>query len=350
MDSRSPRLVDVARRAGVSTATASRALNPTTRGVRDANRARVLAAAEELGYTTNLAAQTVARGRTRGVTLIVKAMPDDYANPMVAGVVNATHREGLPLNLVVAGSGTDDLVRAIDAARGRRAQVLMTIGGRFVDDRGTDKMVTALERYEADGGRVVLITQPGLPFDTVAYANREGAKELARTLVELGYEHFAILAGFANGLTQRDRTQGFLEGLAESGVELSADRVVTGDFTRDAAYAAAGDLVRRGIRLDAIFAVNDAMALGALSLLRDAGPRGQGVAVAGFDDIKALRDVTPGLTTVHLPWDDVAAEAIRLALSERPAEPRVSVVRGHVVVRESTPDRRMRPTAEGETA
>nr|WP_277816644.1 substrate-binding domain-containing protein [Microbacterium aquimaris] len=277
----------------------------------------------------------------------MKAMPDDYANPMVAGVVNEAHREGLPISLVVAGSSTTDLARAVDTARGQRSQIVMTMGGRFVDDRSTPALVTALRRYEADGGRVVLITQPGLPFDTVAYANREGARELARELVARGYEHFAVLAGYANGLTQRDRTEGFLEGLAEAGIELSADRVVTGEFSRDAAYAAAGDLVRRGIRLDAIFAVNDAMALGALSLLRDAGPRGQGVAVAGFDDIKALRDVTPGLTTVHLPWDDVAAEAIRLALTERPVEPRVSVVHGHVVVRESTPDRRMLPMVGG---
>ncbi|WP_407319532.1 LacI family DNA-binding transcriptional regulator [Isoptericola halotolerans] len=343
MEHRSPRLVDVARHAGVSTATASRALNPSSRSVRDSNRARVLAAAEELGYTTNLAAQAVARGHSRGVTLLLKAMPQDYANPMVAGMVAAAHREGLPINLVVAGTAAHDLVREVDAARGQRTQILMTMGGRHIDDRGTPDLVTALQRYEADGGRVVLITQPGLPFDTVAYANREGARELARELVGLGYEHFAILAGYANGLTQRDRTQGFVEGLASCGVELSADRIVTGDFSRDAAYAAAGDLLRRGIRLDAIFAVNDSMALGALTLLRDAGARGQGVAVAGFDDIKALRDVTPGLTTVHLPWDDVATEALRLALSDRPAEPRTSVIQGHVVVRESTPDRHMAP-------
>lgn len=339
MEHRSPRLVDVAQRAGVSTATASRALNPTSRSVRTANRLRVLKAAEELGYTTNLAAQAVARGRNRGVTLLLKSMPEDYANPMVAGMVHAAHLAGIPLNLVVAGTSAEDLVREVDVARGQRTQILMTMGGRIVDDRGIPDLVTSLQRYEAEGGRVVLITQPGLPFDTVAYANREGASRLAHELVGLGYEHFAVLAGFAKGLTQQDRTNGFIEGLAECGIAVSADRVVTGDFTRDAAYAAAGDLLRRGIPLDAIFAVNDAMALGALTLLRDAGPRGQGVAVAGFDDIKALRDVTPGLTTVHLPWNDVATEALRLAMTERPAEPRVSVVQGHVVVRDSTPDR-----------
>jgi LacI family transcriptional regulator len=95
-----------------------------------------------------------------------------------------------------------------------------------------------------------------------------------------------------------------------------------------------GDLLRRGIPVDAIFAVNDAMALGVLTFLRDAG---RPIAVAGFDDIKALRDVTPSLTTVHLPWDQVADEALTLAMGPLGDEPRTLMIEGHVVVRESTP-------------
>lgn len=339
MDNRSPRLSDVARRAGLSVATASRALNGSDRSVKEANRARVLAAADELGYSANVAAQAVARGRQRGVTLLVKTMPDDYANPMVAGVVEAARREQLPLNLIVAGTDSSDLVREVNAARGQRAEIVMTIGGRQIGDRGTPALVSALQRYEAEGGRVVLITQAGLPFDTVSYANSQGAHELAQAMVELGYKKFAILGGYPNGMTQRDRTRGFLDGLAEHNLTVPADRIITGDFTRSAAYVATGDLVRRGIEIDAIFAVNDAMALGALTFLRDAGIPSSQIAVAGFDDIKALRDVTPSLTTVHLPWDDVAAEALSLATTARPEEPRLSVVSGHVVVRASTPPR-----------
>lgn len=323
----------------MSVATASRALNGSERSVKEANRAKVLAAAHELGYSANVAAQAVARGRQRGVTLLLKLMPDDYANPMVAGVVEAARRERLALNLIVAGAESDDLVREVHAARGQRAQILMTIGGRMMGDRGIPALVDALKRYEAEGGRVVMITQAGLPFDTVSYANVQGAHDLAIAMVELGYKNFAILAGYADGLTQRDRTSGFLRGLAEGGITVPADRIITGDFSRSAAYAATGDLVRRGIHIDAIFAVNDAMALGALSFLRDAGIPSSQIAVAGFDDIKALRDVTPGLTTVHLPWDEVAAEALRLATTDRAEEPRLSVISGHVVVRASTPRR-----------
>lgn len=339
MEHRPPRLSDVARVAGVSVATASRALNGSARSVREANRAKVIAVAEELGYTTNVAAQAVARGRTRGVTLLIKAMPDDYANPMVAGVVEAARRENIPVTIIVAGPQTEDLVRAVHAVRGQRPQLLMTIGGRMLNDRSIPDLVAAMQRYEDEGGRVVMITQDGLPFDTVSYANRDGARDLAAGLVDLGYRNFAVLAGYPDGMTQRDRTHGFVDGLAGRGIVLPPDRIITGDFSRDAAYAATGELLRQGIELDAIFAVNDAMALGALSLLRDAGEDARKIAVAGFDDIKSLRDVTPALTTVRLPWDDVATEALKLGLSERPDAPRLRVVKGHVVIRESTPPR-----------
>ncbi|WP_159618250.1 LacI family DNA-binding transcriptional regulator [Ruania rhizosphaerae] len=334
---RAARLADVAELAGVSPATASRVLNGGHRGVREANRQRVLDAAKQLGYTANLAAQTVARGRGRGVTLLASGMPDDYANPVTAGVVAAAQRRGLPFTLISAGTEPADLVEAVNMARGNRPELLMLAGGRMADDATIPDLVDALQRYEDEGGRVVLITQKGLPFDTVAYANRQGGRDMAATLVELGYRDFAVISGLKHGLTQRERTEGFIDGLAAAGITLPADRVLIGQFDRDAAYALTGELLRRPIEVDAIFAVNDAMALGVLTFLRDRGETAPRIAVAGFDDIKALRDVTPALTTVHLPWESAADEALRMGLGPRSPEPQVSVIEGHVVVRESTP-------------
>ncbi|WP_277212978.1 LacI family DNA-binding transcriptional regulator [Isoptericola croceus] len=333
---RAARLADVARLAGVSAATASRALNGSDRGVREANRAKVLEAARSLGYTTNIAAQAVARGRARGVTLVVKGMPDDFANPITAGVVSAAERRGLPFTLISAGTDPADLVEAVSLARGHRPEILVITGGRASHDATIPALVEALRHYEEEGGRVVLISQEGLPFDTVAYANRRGGYDMANALVGLGYRNFAVISGMKHGRTQRDRTEGFVAGLADNGIELSADRILIGDFSRDAAYALTGELLRRNIEVDAVFAVNDSMALGVLTFLRDTGDARR-VAVAGFDDIKALRDVTPSLTTVHLPWDQVAEEALAMAVAPRHDTPRTTIIEGHVIVRESTP-------------
>jgi LacI family transcriptional regulator len=120
---RAARLSDVARLAGVSTATASRALNGSDRGVREANRLKVVEAARVLGYTANVAAQAVARGRNRGVTLVVKGIPDDYANPIISGVVGAAQRRGLPVTIATAGMDPADLVDAVHSARSHRPEI-----------------------------------------------------------------------------------------------------------------------------------------------------------------------------------------------------------------------------------
>lgn len=339
---RAPRLADVARLAGVSPATASRALHGGDRDVREDNRLRVIEAARSLGYAANLAAQAVARGRNRGVALIVREVPDDYANPIVAGVLAAARRRQMPVSIAAAGQDFKDLVECAQNARSLRPEILIVAGGRGENDPATTELVDSLQRFEQEGGRVVMISQPGLPFDTVSYDNVGGGRDMAKTLLELGYRDYAIISGHLQGLTQRDRTNGFIEGLSNGGVHLPADRILTGagDFSRDNAYALTGELLRRGTRPDAIFAVSDAMALGVLTFLRDAtGPTAR-IGVAGFDDIKALRDITPSLTTVHLPWEDVAEKALTMALLPQLKEPRQAVISGHVVVRESTPHAR----------
>lgn len=334
---RAPRLADVARAAGVSPATASRALHGGEREVREANRQRVLEAAEKLGYTTNLAAQTIARGRSRGITLIAK-VPDDYANPIFAGVLAAAGRRNLPITFTSAGPSPTDAIESINIARSIRSEVLILGGTLYTNDSSVPRLVEALRRFESEGGRVVIISQPGLPFDTVSYSNFDSSKEMAAALHGLGYRNFAVVTGNLRGHTPRERTEGFTAGLAELGIELTPDRVVAGEFTRDSAYALTGELLRRGVPVDAIFGVNDAMALGVLAYLRDSGRSGE-IAVAGFDDMQALRDVTPSLTTVHLPWDQVAEQALELAFSASGPEPRRAMVNGHVIVRESTPEK-----------
>ncbi|WP_349425943.1 LacI family DNA-binding transcriptional regulator [Microbacterium sp. LWS13-1.2] len=333
---RAPRLTDVARLAGVSPATASRALHGTDRDVREENRQKVLAAAQSLGYAPNIAARAFAQGRTRGVSLIVGAVPDDYANPIVAGVMAATSRRNLPVTITPAGDDVDSMVAQIQQVRGMRSEILLLAGGRHASDRANPALIDALKRFESEGGRAVVMSQPGLPFDTVSYDNFGGGHDMAVALRGLGYDRFAVISGQMHAMTQRDRVQGFIAGLQESGVELSPDRLLTGGFTRDGAYAMTGELLRRGIAVDAIFAGNDSMALGAMTFLRDANQQGK-IAVAGFDDMVALRDVTPSLTTVHLPWDEVAEHALGMAMLPRQKDPRSVMVRGHVVVRESTP-------------
>lgn len=335
-------LHDVAREAGVSLATASRALNGSTRRVNDAYRARVLAAAEKLDYRPNFSAQAVARGATSTVALLVADIADPYFSSIASGVVRSAEAANLVVTMAVTDRDNDRELALVRVIRGQRPRVLILAGSRFTgaDDHALE---AELRGFTESGGRVVLISQHELPFDTVALANREGARALAERLVELGYRRFAAIAGAAALRTSDDRVDGFCDGLRAAGLDLPDDRVVRAPFTRDGGYEAGRELLARGVDdIELVFAVNDVMAIGAMSAFRDAGVRlPEDLAVAGYDDISTARDVTPPLTTVRVPLVEVGECAMRLALRE-PDEggDRTETVASEVVVRESTPPRR----------
>jgi LacI family transcriptional regulator len=183
------------------------------------------------------------------------------------------------------------------------------------------------------------VTQGRLPVDTLVIENRAGAATLAGELAGLGYARFGILAGPQNLVTARDRQRGFEQGLLRA--ELTPPVVVNGEFTRDGGYAAMSALLDGSHGLDCVFSVNDVMAMGAIAACRDRGlSLPSDLALAGFDDIATLRDVSPSLTTVRLPLTELGHQAMGLVMEPVGTSPRRRRVRGTVVVRESTPPRR----------
>jgi LacI family transcriptional regulator len=119
--------------------------------------------------------------------------------------------------------------------------------------------------------------------------------------------------------------------------------VIEGDFTRDGGYRAMSELLHATRALDAVFAVNDVMAVGAMAACRDHGLHlPDDLALAGFDDIATLRDVTPALTTVRLPLEAIGAAAVDLILTADGQPPRQKRIKGEVILRASTPQRRGR--------
>lgn len=336
-------LHDVAREAGVSLATASRAINGSTRRVRDDYRARVIAAAKRLNYKPNYAAQAVARGTTSTVGLLVGDVADPYFSRIAAGVIESADLAGLAVTMAATGRDTArelDLVRAMAAQRPR---IMIVAGSRVIDNPDQPALIDELTALEKSGGRVIMISQPVLPFRTLAMDNVAGARQLAESLVGLGYRRFAILRGGTRLETSIERSRGFIDGLRRHDIKLDQDRIIDSEFTRDGGYAGALELVKKGIDdLELIFAVNDVMAVGAMSAIRASGLQpGVDVAVAGYDDIPTVQDVTPGLTTVRIPLADIGREAIRHALAT-PTDPpgKVSIAwtaKSSVVIRESTP-------------
>lgn len=123
----------------------------------------------------------------------------------------------------------------------------------------------------------------------------------------------------------------------KSGIEVTPDRVVQQASSHDGGYRAAGEILRRRPLPDVVFCVNDSMAIGLTVRLREQGiVIGRDIAVAGCDDMPALRDIDPPLSTINLPWIEAAERAFQLAESASP-KPRTVVLDGYPVLRASTP-------------
>ncbi|WP_222851540.1 LacI family DNA-binding transcriptional regulator [Phytoactinopolyspora mesophila] len=328
----------MAREAGVSPATASRVLNGSIRNVRDANAARVRAAAAKLNYEPHMSAQAIARGSTATVALVVRGIDDPYFSSIAAGTVQRAEQAGLIVTMAVADRSPERELEIVRTLRGQRPRSIILAGSRIAGNGIRETLVEELAAYREVGGSVVVISQHDLPFSTVSVDNSGGAERLARALTGLGYRRFGILRAHTSLRTSQDRYEGFVAGLRQAGARLDEQWVIEADFTRAGGYAAARGLVERDIAgLELVFAVNDVMAIGAMTAFREAGMTpGRDIAVAGFDDIAAALDVTPALTTVAVPMHDVGRTAMDLALSGDDAST-VRHVTADVALRESTP-------------
>ncbi len=332
-------LSDVAREAGVSLATASRALNGSAnRTVGAELRERVQAAAARLRYSPDGIAQAMARGRTTSLGLVVPDIAEPHYAAIAAGVARAADEAGLVVTLASTRQDPHREVEVVRLMERQRARAVVLAGGRQGDEATEAAVRAALDAFRSVGGAVAVIGQASLGTDSVVVGNREGAADLVRALHGRGYRRFALLCGPERHATAADRRAGALEAVAALGCPPPAQ--VSADLTRDGGYAAMGRLLAARGDAEVVLAANDVMAVGALAAARDAGVRvPEDVALAGFDDIEALRDLTPGLTTVRLPLARLGELATGLVLRPSAAEPTLVPVAGEVVLRGSTPGR-----------
>ncbi|MFF3559421.1 LacI family DNA-binding transcriptional regulator [Streptomyces sp. NPDC002574] len=341
-------LTDVAIRAGVSQATASRVLNGSSRRPSPAAVEAVRQAAEELGYVSNAQARALAGAQTGLVGLVVHDIADPYFSSIASGVqVEAAQRDRQVL-LATTLRSTEQEIRVVEAFLSHRTDAIVLVGSRLHTDDGRrdqQRLTGLLERYRGLGGKVAVIGQPLPGTHTIAPENRAGAAALAKALIEQGTTDFVVLAGPQKLATAVERTNGFVRELRRAGHKPLA--VVPGEFTRDGGYEAAQQMIA-SIRPErrwgaCVFAVNDVMALGAMAAFRAAGLRTpRDVLVAGFDDIPTLRDHDPGLSTVGLPLHEMGRRAIEMALAPDAREQSVTRVAGRVILRASTKPPRAR--------
>jgi LacI family transcriptional regulator len=326
-------LADVARHAGVSTATASRIINGSAKPVAEALRERVLTAVAELRYVPNAHAQMLARSHRSAVGVIVHDVSDPYFAEITRGLQRVATADGRLVIICNSYREPDREVEYIDLLHAHQVAAIVIAGSGYRDAGAAARLDARLGAFEQAGGRVALIGRHAYAGDAVLPDNEQGGFLAGEHLFTLGHAEVGVIAGPAALNTTADRIAGVRRAARRYKRRLPAARIVHADFTRDGGAAAAAHLLDAHPGLTAIAALNDSMAVGALAAMRSAGRR---LSVVGFDDMPIARDVTPALTSVRLPLTEMGARAMAMALGEPGDGPRVDRVAAELIPRDST--------------
>ncbi|ROT32011.1 LacI family DNA-binding transcriptional regulator [Micromonospora sp. HM5-17] len=332
-------LADVARRAGVSPATASRIINGSPKPVTEALRARVLAAVEELQYVPNAHAQQLARNHRSAVGVIVHDVSDPYFSEITRGLQRVATEHGRLVIICNTYRDPEKELEYVELLRANQAAAIILAGSGYHDEEFTRTLDAKLRVYQATGGHVAVIGRHEHSGHAVIPANEAGGQLIGAELFRLGHTRIGVVAGPRHLTTTSDRLNGLRRAARQHGRKLSARQIVYADFDRSGGASATATLLDTQPDVTAIVALNDSMAIGALAVLRERGIDVPGrISVTGFDDMPIARDVTPALTTVRLPLADMGARAMTLAL--QPPEPlntpHIEHVDAELIRREST--------------
>lgn len=331
-------ITEVAKLAGVSTATASRVVGEVDYPVSEATRERVLAAARQLDYVPNALARGLLKSTVPIVGVIVHDITDPYFNEVVRGVEDAANAAGY---LVITCSSDQDPARQNSYARllrSLRAGAVIFAGSGIDDGAASLELERHVAGIRANGSAVVhLSPHAGGPPD-VGVDNVAGIAAMVAALVELGHTRIAFLAGPESLLVARERLYGYRRGLSESGLTVDEQLIVNGGFDRASGAAGVDELIGRGVEFSAIACANDLLALGALQRLAEIGRSvPDEVSVAGFDDISIAALSAPHLSTVRLPLREMGRRGFDAALRALAGEEVKPVtLPTEVVMRDST--------------
>lgn len=330
-----PRLVDVARAAGVSVSTASRALGRGSELISAQTRDHVRDVARRLGYRANPVARSLRLARTGQIGMVVPSIANPFFMELVVQVEHRLAERGLALLLSdsqMSLSKEDVQLRGFESGQ---------VDGLIIIPCHESFSTPAVERTSSLVRSVQLdraVQLPELPM--VGVDDRHGIRTVLAHLQSLGASRIAMLSNTGSDLSSVTRVREARAAADEFGMRLSEADVVECSFSVESAREAIASLLTRGSRWDAVVCLNDLLAIGAITELRHRGMRiPEDVMVTGFDDIQFAQFMRPSVTTLRQPLAEIARLGVELLLSDEGHEGGAAhrfAVKGKLIVREST--------------
>lgn len=327
-----PNIKDIAKKAGVSVATVSRALaRPDI--VKKETLEKVNKAIRAVDYTPNALASSLRRQRSDTVIVVVPDIHNPFYSGIVQGIENVAHERGFRILLGETKDEQSRLDRYADMLMGKQADGLILIGSL---------MPSNFDEAEPMKGQPIVLAceySGGLKLPSVRVDNVQAAVEAVGYLAALGHVRIGTITGPMDNRLGRDRLEGYRLGMERAGLPVHEELIVSGAFTLDSGTEAMQRMLTLRDRPSAVFCANDEMAIGAIRALNEASlwvPAD--CSIIGFDDIRFAEYASPPLTTIAQPNIAIGEAAMRLMLDQLNARstPDEVVLPHKLIVRRST--------------
>jgi len=326
-------LYDVCNKTGLSTATVSRVINDSS-AVTEKTRQIVLDAMKSLNYHPNQAARMLAGKKTDTIGVIFPEIDNGFYVQVLRGVDNAAQEKGMHLLTAFYHnkSGLKGTLQAL-AARGRTDAIVL------INNDLSDRQVKNLVNNDVPIVMIGHSAETSASFDVVGIDNTTGASIAVTHLLDKGIENILLLTGPADNFDSIQRLNGAKQAFKDAGKDFTKATVIESHFTYEGGIQHMAEYLDSGKPLpEAIFAFNDRMALGAMEALKAKGKTvPEDLIVVGFDDTEIA--LYAGLTTVHVPMQDIGYEAANLAIrrvGQKKFNPSTITVNTSLSVRKST--------------
>lgn len=323
---------DVAKVAGVSTATVSRVLNKTGK-VAESTTTKVFSAVEALEYVPHSGARMMAASRTYNLGLVTPGISNYFFTDLLRGIEQTAYDNGYNLLLFKTnGRFSEEQERQLPIGP-QNSDGLIVFNDSLSDTR-------ILRLFEQNFPLVLLHRLPpnDVNVPSVTFQNREGARQLVEHLLQCGHRRIAYLAGPEENEDSFCRGQGYEDALTAHQIELDPQLIKIGGFSATEGETAVSEWLTEGVKIDAIFAGDDESARGALTAVKNAGLQvPQDIAIVGFDDDVLAPYLQPPLTTVRAPIEKAGRIATQqlIQLIETGVAPDLTLLPTKLIIRES---------------
>lgn len=324
---------DVARVAGVSTSTVSHVINGD-RFVSEAVREKVLQAVKQLNYAPSALARSLKINQTRTIGMLLTASSNPFYAEVVRGVERSCYERGYSLILCNTEGDPERMSRSLETLLQKRVDGLL-----LMCSESSALSPDIMGRYPS----LPTVMMDWAPFEgcggVIKDNSLQGGEIATRYLITQGYRRIACITGPLDKTTAHNRLEGYRKAMDDAGLPRPSFYEVSGDFEFASGYQAMQQLLRLELPPEAVFACNDAMAVGVYRALHQAELSiPEDVAVMGYDDIELARYLSPPLTTIQQPKDELgelAIDTLLYRMTDPDSPPNVLTLTPELAVRES---------------